>query len=216
MLPQGGNRLSVAVTEYEGHASDTDGNDQSHGVDGFEIMGSHGVTDDFEIGGKLAYIDAEVNIYHLMVVPKLSIMPDQLAFTAPTGVMFVGDSDDTMEDNGGHLWETLPGLVGSHVINPSVELTGALQALWAIEDDFSDSQVYGGLNFGVRLRPPGQPWCVQPELGILIPITDRDDNFDYVLQYGIAFHYDFGGSAAAAGGAGTGGMMATPPPAPPP
>lgn len=216
MLPVGATRVSAAVNNYEGTASDPDGDSQSHGEDAFEAMVSHGVTEQLELGGKLAFINAQANIFHLLAVPKLSLVPDKVALVAPTGVSIMGDADvdgDGMtDDEGGHFYESLPGVVFSQGLNQYFELTGAAQLIWLINDEFDDSEFWTGLNIGVRLRPPGAAWAIQPEIGFTTPITNRDDNLDYILQYGLAFHYDFGGAAGATDPNAGAGLSSPPPP----
>lgn len=202
MLPQGTTRVTAAVNNYEAKVTE-EGDSRSFGNDALEAMVSHGVGDGIEVGGKLAFIDAQANIFHFMVVPKISLVPDKLALVAPTGAAYVGeadiDGDGNPDGESGHFFETLPGLVFSHLINEYFEFTGAGQLIWLVNEDFDDSEFYIGANVGIKFRPPGAAWAVQPEIGLSTPLTNRDESMDYTLQYGIAVHYDFGGAAVAAG-----------------
>lgn len=176
-------------------------------------MASHGVSDTVEIGGKIAWFSEEgVDVVNFLATPKVSIIPNQLAFTAPTGFILVNvDIDGASESE--NIWMSTPGVVYTAGISNDfvVDLTGKVVAMFA--DDFDDYNMAGAANIGFRFAPAGQAWSVGPELGFMYDDDAVDDeDTGYFLQFGLGFHYQFGATNAAAPGS------ALPPPggAPPP
>lgn len=197
MLPQGGTRLSAALSSYSAYTSE--GNS---GKNAFEVMGSHGMNEKIELGGKLSYLDSGFSetgkFITLLAVPKVSLIDEELALAVPTGVLF-----NTAEGSD-NAFETMPGVVYTRPLTPEFELDAAGQLVIATNDSFDELEVYPAGNLGVQFSPPGASWALHPELGVLIPTGEAADMLDYVVQFGIAFHYKLGAAAP----------VPTPPPAP--
>ena len=190
MLPQGGTQLTAAISNYDAHAENG-----SSGETAFEIMGSHGMSERLELGGKLSYMSVGVlgesqNVFTLLAQPKYSLQPDTLALTMPVGALFTEDD---------HAYEISPGVVWSKLFRPEVELDVAGNVLIAENSDFDDSEIYICGNVGASFGPANAPWAIHPELGLVIPTGDAADTVDYFLQFGLAFHYRFGPRGAAVG-----------------
>ncbi len=201
MLPQGTTRVTGALSSY--HAS-FDGDD--FGEPGYEVLAMHGLSDKLELGGKFAYFDVgfgddDMNIFHLMAIPKVSLIPDQLAVVVPVGLM---TSD---EDGANNVYQVIPGVVYSQQLNPDFEVDVTGHTLILINDEFDDTLHYFGANIGLQLSPGGAAWAIHPEFGLLIPVGDAAGEEgggggglapDYFFHFGFAFHYRFGGAQAAA------------------
>jgi len=187
MLPMGGTQLTAAVSSYSAYV---DGN--NNGSTAFEVMGSRGLTDRLELGGKFSFVNEEEDGYTLLVVPKYSLSPDTLALTMPAGVMF------TSQDDTDHIYELFPGVIYTRQISPDFELDLAGQVLVAVNSDFDDSEIYLGTNVGVALSPHGAAWAFHPEVGLLVPTGDAADTVDYFIQFGLGFSYKFGVAPPAA------------------
>lgn len=190
MLAPGGTRLTAALSNYEGNADEG-----GSGETAFEIMGSHGLSDRFEIGGKLSYMDVGVlnesqSIFTILAQPKFSLTPDALALTMPTGVIITDDD---------HAYEIAPGVVWTKVLRPEVELDVAGNFIFTENSDLDDNEVYIGANVGAAFAPANAPWAIHPEVGLVFPTGDSADTVDYFLQFGLAFHYRFGPRGAAVG-----------------
>ena len=85
-----------------------------------------------------------------------------------------------------------------------------------VDSEFDDPEWGPAANVGVAFSTPGAPWAVHPEFGFLIPIGSDDEadggiGVDYVIQFGIAFHFVLGAPAAAPAPAAD--PVAAPPPA---
>ena len=185
-LPQGGTVVTGAVTQYGYHG------DMSTDEEAFELMGSHALTDQFELGAKLAYFSTEgVAAYNLLVAPKVGILPNQLAFTAPTGmILFSSDSD--LGDQTENIWTTMPGVVFGIPINPSVEVDLAGKWVLQLADDFSENNGAVAANAGVRFTLPTTTLSIMPELGVYYDNDELDTEGDteYFMQIGFAFSYE--------------------------
>jgi len=203
MLPQGNTSVGIAVNSYGYHEGEDSGDEEA-----IELMGSHGISDQVELGGKLAWFSADdVDFFNLLVTPKISLIPNQLALVAQSGFIFT-----TGEEDSDNVWLTMPGVVFTADLNDSfaIDLTGKLVAMFA--DDFSENNLAGAVNVGLRLAPPGYSFSIGPELGFMYDddAVDEGDDTGYFLQIGFAFQYQFGAKPAAAAPA------PTPPPAPAP
>jgi hypothetical protein len=186
IMPQGGTSVTGAVTQYGYHG------DMSQNETAFELMGSHAVTDAFELGGKFSFFSDEgVRSYNLLVAPKVGIIPAQLAFTAPTGMVLFTSEEDIGDDTE-NLWMTQPGLVFSVPFNPFVELDLAGKWVMMFSDDLSENNGAVAANAGVRFTLPNTTMSVMPEVGVLWDNDEYDTNeTEYFLQIGFAFSYEF-------------------------
>lgn len=182
-VPAGSVTMGAAVNEY-GIQADSGGGD----TEGFEVMGSYGVTDRFELGGKFAFFsEMDVRGYDLLVTPKVVLVPEQLAFVAQSGVILI-DGDNADVDNG---WLSMPGLVFSHQFVPDLGLDVTGKLVLGFSDNFDDYNVAGGANVSLRVTPGGSAWAIVPEVGIVYDDDASDSN--YYSQFGLAFTYQLGG-----------------------
>jgi serine/threonine protein kinase len=134
MLPAGATRVGGALNNYGYYES---GDNVSTG--GIEAMVSHGVSDSFALGGKLAWSNQmDVNAFNILVAPKLSLKPDVLAFTAQSGiVLFSGDGSSE------NIWSTMPGVVFTHSFTSKLDLDVAGKLVLMFSDNFDDHNVAG-------------------------------------------------------------------------
>jgi hypothetical protein len=186
MLAPGGTRLGGAISNYR-----YEGSDDSGATTALEANGSYGVTDKIEVGGKLAFFsEGGGEFYNLFVSPKFSIIPNTLAVTAQTGIMFSG------EDGFENAWLTMPGIIYSLPVNPNVEVNFCGKLLAAFSDDFSENNFAGAANIGVRLTPPGYRVSIFPEIGVMYDddAADGGDDTGYFLQFGLGFAFELGPS----------------------
>jgi hypothetical protein len=200
MLPPGGAQIGAAVNSYGYHADDG-----SADTEGFEAMGSYGISDQFELGGKFAYMGEEgVDAFNILLAPKFSLIPDKLAITAQTGIVLL-TGDDEVEN----IWLTMPGVVFTHTFSPMFDLTVNPKLVLTFADDFDDSNFAVGTNLGLRFAPEGQRWSITPEIGFLYDDDAIEEENGYFLQIGLGFSWQLGDL----------GPRAAPPPppqAPPP
>lgn len=190
MLPTGGTSVGAAISQYGIQGGDVSGDEEA-----VEVMASHGISDKVELGGKLAwFLIEDADSFNFLFVPKLSLIPDQLALTVPAGLILVtgdaSDGDDT-------AWLLMPTVVFSQVLSEYFELDLAAKPVIGFENDFGDSDVAFAANVGVRVTPPGQRWGLHPEIGIMWD-DDMGDEGDYYLQLGLAFVYELGPARASA------------------
>jgi len=189
MLPRGGTELAAAVTQYgfqgEGGADE----------EAFEVMATHGVSDQLELGGKVTWFTIDnADTFDFLFVPKYSLIPDTLAVTVPAGLILV--TGDSSNDN---AWLLMPGLLYSRVLNEYFELHLAGKPVVEFSDNFDDYQISAAANIGIRLTPPGQRWALHPEVGIFWDEDfGSDGNPDYGLAIGFAFVYLLGPDRATA------------------
>src|SRR5688572_9463339 len=112
MLPQGATRVGGGISFYSFQADMGSGDTQ-----GYELMASHALSDKFELGGKFVLMTEDgggdrVTFYNLLASPKLSLIPDKLAFIAESGIILAtGDAD--VES----IWHSLPGIVFTQALN---------------------------------------------------------------------------------------------------
>jgi hypothetical protein len=185
MLPAGATQVGLAVNSYEFHADGGSGGSES-----VEVMGSYGINDKFELGGKFAWFnEMDTNLFNLLVSPKLSLVPNVLALTAQSGVLL---SDGDGADN---AWLSMPGVVFTQRLSDMFELDLTGKAVLGFSDNFDDYNIAGAINAGLRLSLPGQAWAVMPEIGVLYDDDSQDTggSTGYFLQLGFAFTYQFGG-----------------------
>ena len=184
-LPKGGASVTGAVSQYGYHG------DMGTDEEAFEAMGSYALTDQVELGGKLAYFSTQgVSAYNLLAAPKVGILPNQLAFTAPTGIiLFTSDEEGVDTEN---IWTTMPGVVFGIPINPSVEVDLAGKWVLQFADDFSDNNGAVAANAGVRFTLPTTTFSIMPELGFYYDNDELDTEGDteYFMQIGFAFTYE--------------------------
>jgi len=178
-LPRGATSLTAAVNSNS-YWLTVDGDTHSTARNSFDAMASHGISETFEMGGRVSYYPVEdQDSVLLMAQPKLGIMPRKLAVILPAGIVLADD---------GHGWELTPGVLYTHFFTPNVSLETAGKLLIAINDDFDDSNTLVGANVGMRFVPNGGRWGLQPEFGFYI-----DPNEDGAFtQLGIAFVYELG------------------------
>ena len=186
-MPKGGTSVTGAITQYGYHG------EMSQNEESVEVMSSHALSDQVELGGKIAWFNEEdVNVWNLLVAPKVSILPSQLAFTAPTGIVLF-QSDNDLADEVENIWQTMPGLVFGIPINPAVEV--ALAGKWVLQfsDDFDENNGAVAANAGVRFTLPNTTFSLMPELGVLYDNDelDTEGETEYFLQIGLAFGYEF-------------------------
>ncbi|MGE3543656.1 MAG: hypothetical protein AB7L28_06980 [Kofleriaceae bacterium] len=182
MLPRGGTNLTGAFSSYDYHSEG-----ESPGETAIEVIGSHGVTDTVEIGGKLSWFSPEGDdLYNLFVIPKVSLVPDKLAVTIPAGMMF------SAADGFENLWVLAPTLVFTQQVHPNVDLDLAGKPYFMFADDFDESATAFAVNLGVRLRLPDTSFSFVPELGFMFDDDDPDGtDGGYYMQIGFGFSYDF-------------------------
>jgi hypothetical protein len=211
MLPQGGTRVGAGISNYSYHVDGDSGDSTA-----FEFTGSHGLMPNFELGAKFGFFsEQDSQFYNLLLSPKLSLIPDVLALTAQTGIMFA-DADDA--DN---IWLTMPGVIYTYALSDQAELDLTAKLMAQFADDFSENNFAGALNFGFRWTPPGHRFSLFPEIGFAYDDDALDEGGDtgYFIQFGFAFQFDFGPQAApppAQQPPMTPVPIATPPPAPAP
>jgi hypothetical protein len=204
MLPQGATRVGGGISFYSLQADDGSGDTQ-----GYELMASHGLSDKVELGGKLVLVTEEemgerVTFYNLFASPKVSVVPDTVAFTAESGIILATGSDDTE-----NIWQTMPGIVFTHTFNEMFALNLAGKAVLQFSDNFDDHNVAVATNIGFGILIPDSKVTLFPELGFMY---DDDQDEGYFMQFGFAVHYEFGGAPAPAPMP----MAPTAPVAPPP
>jgi hypothetical protein len=185
-LPAGNTRLGVAINQYgvqaEGGGGDTEG---------FEAMGAYGISDQFELGGKVAYMSEEgADIFNVLLTPKIAITPGVLAVVAQTGMVIVSADEDDDELN--NAWLTMPGIVYTHQFNQDLGLDVTAKVIAAFQDDFDDYNLGGGANIGVRITPGGSRWAIVPEFGFMYDDDADDLDVDWFSQFGLAFTYELG------------------------
>lgn len=207
MLPQGASQVGVAVNSYSYNVEGESPDDES-----IELMASHGISDQAEIGAKIAWFsEMDLDVINFLATPKFSITPNQLALVAQTGfILFSGEGDSE------NIWITMPGVVFTHQITDEfiLDVTGKVVAMFS--DDFDENNFAGAANVGFRFAPRGAAWSIGPEIGYMYDddaaIDDDGADIDngYFLQFGLGFHYTFGAANAAPPGS------ALPPPGSPP
>jgi hypothetical protein len=201
MLPQGATRVGGGINIYSFR-----GDGGSVDTNGYEVTASHGFSDKLELGGKFMFAresstgDGSVNFFNLLLAPKVSLIPDQLAFTAESGIVLASSSDETTDVN--NIWHAMPGVVFTQTLNPQFDLNVAGKLVLQFEDDFDDYNVAVATNIGLRFLIPDTSVAIFPELGLMYEDDNSEDG--YFMQLGFAVQYTFGGPPAA------------PPPAPAP
>ena len=211
MLPQGASSVGIAVNSYSYNVEGESPDDES-----IEVMASHGISDTVEIGGKIAWFSGDgYDVLNFLATPKVSIIPNQLAFVAPTGFILFSIEESGINDSE-NIWMTTPGVVYTMgIANDFVlDLTGKLVALF--QDDFDDYNIAGAANVGFRFAPAGQAWSVGPEIGFMYDEDSIDeDDTGYFLQFGLGFHYQFGATNSATPSSALPPPGGAPPPPPP-
>ena len=201
MLPQGATRVGGGINIYSFR-----GDGGSVDTNGYEVTASHGFSDKLELGGKFMFAreaspgEGSVNFFNLMVAPKLSLIPEVLAFTAESGIIMASSSDDSVDVN--NIWQTMPGVVFTQTLNEQFDLNVAGKLVLQFEDDFGDYNMAIATNVGLRFLIPDTNVVIFPELGIMYEDDNTEDG--YFMQLGFAVQYTFGAPAA------------LPPPAPAP
>ncbi|MGE0549239.1 MAG: hypothetical protein AB7O24_15480 [Kofleriaceae bacterium] len=207
MLPRGGTNLTAAFTSYDYHE---DG--ESPGEGAIEIMGSHGVSETVELGGKVSWFSPEGDdFFNLFVVPKMSLMPNKLAVSVPTGLLISGADDSET------IWVTAPTLIFTQELHRNVDLDIAGKPYITIANDFDDAAMAFAFNLGVRLRIPDTAFSFMPEIGFMFD-DDEPEGTDggYYMQIGFGFSYDFLPASAALASQPIAPQPMGPPPPPPP
>jgi hypothetical protein len=205
MLPPGASQVGVAVNSYAYH----EGGDGSS-EEAIEVMGSTGVSDKVELGGKFAWFSVEdADFFNFLIAPKISITPDKLAFVAQSGfILATGDGESES------IWMTMPGIVFTNELTTGIYADLTAKLIGFFNDDFDDYNLAGGGNLGLRVALPGAAWSLGPELGFMYDDDAVDEDTGYFLQFGVGFHYQFGGVQPAP--APSSNAAPPPPVAPPP
>jgi hypothetical protein len=220
MLPPGATQVGVAANSYSYHEG---GNGSSE--EALEVMGSTGISETLEIGAKAAWFNVsdtgggdDVNFFNFLLTPKISITPDKLAIVAQTGFIYATGSGDSE-----NAWMTMPGIVFTSEVTSGIYVDLCAKLIGFFSDNFDDYNFAGGGNAGIRIQPTGAAWSVGPELGFMYDddsSSSASDDTGYFLQFGVGFHYTFGGAQAAPASSSAPppppASPAGPPPPPPP
>ncbi len=183
MLPRGGTSVTGAFSFYSYDEGDGSADDEA-----IEIIASHGLTEQVELGGKLVWFTVEEgNAFNFLAVPKISLLPDRLALTIPAGMIVIEGMDDV--DN---AWMATPGLVFTQTLSPDFDLDVAAKPVFTFEDNFDDYNVAAAINIAIRLSPAGSAWALHPEFGLMYDDDSEGPSGDtgYFMQIGFAFTYE--------------------------
>lgn len=159
MLPAGGfevnGSFSTVSFSVEGESE--------HVQDQYGARVAYGISDRMELRAtyeRISIEDADEGLNMFGAGLKFGLVPDQLAFFLPVGVVTGGDLEAS------DTWTLVPTLIGTWRASRIFELNPGVKAIYPFAAE--NPEVFLGFHLGAGISTDLDRWALRPEVGIVV------------------------------------------------